>query len=361
GLLRIDPGEIAFENVEGNLGGGRMLGELAFRRDAAGLSTHARMVLDNVEISAMVPGPGQPAVSGRLTLQVETDGTGYSPATLLGSLKGAGTASIESGKWVGLDPQAFEAAIRAADSGVAIDAAKVSEVVGPVLAAGELVIAQADGALTITAGQARVSNVIAHGEGADLTLSGTVDLVSRALDARLALSGPADGGAPGTARPDPFVALQGPANAPRPTVGVSAAAGRDPAGARPGSKSSGAAKGGLARSGASALARWNDAACPARHDLRSAIRNPQLREIAAATRRSWPAPSGSDRRRTAIDSDRAQRAVSPRTDCPGGDRHRSWRRDRITSHSVPPQSLSIPSRTRPRGLRSSCARRSRSI
>ena len=155
-------------------------------------------------------------------LQVETDGTGYSPATLLGSLKGAGTASIESGKWVGLDPQAFEAAIRAADSGVAIDAAKVSEVVGPVLAAGELVIARADGALTITAGQARVSNVIAHGEGADLTLSGTVDLVSRALDARLALSGPADGGAPGTARPDLFVALQGPANAPRRTVDVSA-------------------------------------------------------------------------------------------------------------------------------------------
>ncbi len=222
GLLRLDPGEIAFENVEGSLGGGRMLGELAFHRDAAGLSTHARIALANVDTSAIVPGPGQPAVNGRLTLQVEADGTGYSPATLLGSLKGTGTVSIESARLAGLDPRAFAAAIRAADRGVAINPAKVSEVVGPVLAAGELVIARADGALTITAGQAHVSNVIAHGEGADLTLSGTLDLASRALDARLTLSGPADGGAPGSARPDLFVALQGPAAAPQRSVDVSA-------------------------------------------------------------------------------------------------------------------------------------------
>src|SRR5260370_1073692 len=92
----------------------------------------------------------------------------------------------------------------------------------PSLAAGELVIARADGALTITAGQARVSNVIAHGEGADLTLSGTLELASRALDARLTLSGPADGGAPGTARPELFVTLQGPATAPQRSIDVSA-------------------------------------------------------------------------------------------------------------------------------------------
>jgi uncharacterized protein involved in outer membrane biogenesis len=222
GLLRLDPGEIAFENVEGSLGGGRMLGELAFRRDAAGLSTHARIALANVDTSAIVPGPGQPAVNGRLTLQVEVDGTGYSPASLLGSLKGAGIVSIESARLAGLDPQAFAAAIRAADRGVAINPANVGEVVGPALAAGELVIARADGALTITAGQAHVSNVIAHGEGADLTLSGTLELAGRALDARLTLSGPADGGAPGTARPDLFVALEGPAAAPQRSIDVSA-------------------------------------------------------------------------------------------------------------------------------------------
>jgi large subunit ribosomal protein L24 len=222
GLLRLDPGEIAFENVEGSLGGGRILGELAFRRDTAGLTTRAKVSLSNVNTSTIVPGPGEPAVNGRLTLQVEAEGAGYSPVSLIGSLKGAGTISIESARLAALDPQAFEAAIRAADGGMAINAAKISELVGPALAAGELAITRADGALTISAGQAHVSNVIAHGEGADLTLSGTVDLASRMVNARLTLSGPAEGGAPGTARPDLFIALQGPAASPQRTIDVSA-------------------------------------------------------------------------------------------------------------------------------------------
>ena len=222
GVLRLDPGAVAFENVEGTLGGGRLLGELALRRDAAGVSTHARIALANVDTSAIVPGPGLPAVNGRLTLQLEADGAGYSPATLVGSLKGGGTISIEGARLAALDPRAFEAAIGAADRGVAINAAKIGEVIEPVLAAGDLVVERADGALTVAAGQARVSNVIAHGRGADLALSGTIDLTSRAVDARLMLSGPAEGGAPGTARPDLLIALQGPAASPRRSVDVSA-------------------------------------------------------------------------------------------------------------------------------------------
>src|SRR5262249_44262446 len=143
-------------------------------------------------------------------------------ATLVGSLKGGGTISIEGARLAALDPRAFEAAIGAADRGVAINAAKIGEVVEPVLAAGDLVVERADGAVTVAAGQARVSNVIAHGRGADLALSGTIDLTSRAVDARLMLSGPAEGGAPGTARPDLLIALQGPAASPRRSVDVSA-------------------------------------------------------------------------------------------------------------------------------------------
>jgi AsmA family/AsmA-like C-terminal region len=222
GVLRLDPGAVAFENVEGSLGGGRMIGELALRRDAAGVSTHVRVALTNVDTSAIVPGPGLPAVNGRLTLQLEADGAGYSPATLIGSLKGGGTISIETARLAALDPRAFEAAIRAADGGIAINAAKIGEVVEPALAAGELFVERADGALAIAAGQVRVSNVIAHGKRADLTLSGAVDLAGRTIDARLILSGPAEGGAPGTARPELFMALQGPAASPQRSVDVSA-------------------------------------------------------------------------------------------------------------------------------------------
>jgi uncharacterized protein involved in outer membrane biogenesis len=222
GRLRLDSDEIAFEGIEGNLGEGRIAGELAFRREAGSLSTRARIALGNVDTTALVSGPGPPGVSGRLTLQVEADGSGHSPATLIGSLKGAGTVSIEAARLAALNPQAFARAIEAADRGVTLTAAKISEIVAPVLVAGDLAIQRADGALSIAAGQARLSSVIAHGEGADLALSGALDLASRAMDARLTLSGPAEGGAPGTARPDLFITLQGPAHAPQRTVDVSA-------------------------------------------------------------------------------------------------------------------------------------------
>jgi uncharacterized protein involved in outer membrane biogenesis len=221
GFVRLGKDEIAFEHVEGDLAGGRVEAELALRRDGAGLATHGRIALADAEASDLLPGTDKAPVSGRLTLQVEADGAGYSPTTLMGSLRGTGTISIERARLRGLDPKAFEAAVSAADRGVAIDAARVSETVLPALAGGELAIARADGALTIAAGQVRASSIIAHGEGADLTLNGTLDLAGRDLDAGLVLAGPASGGAPGTARPELLVVLQGSVAAPQRTVDVS--------------------------------------------------------------------------------------------------------------------------------------------
>jgi large subunit ribosomal protein L24 len=141
---------------------------------------------------------------------------------LIGSLNGGGTISIESARLPSLDPRAFSVAIQAADEGLPITAKKLNEVVGAALAKGDLMVPRADGAVTIVAGRATVSNLIAHGEGADLNLSGTLDLAKQTIDARLTLSGPGEGGAPGSARPDLFLRLQGRAAAPERTVDVSA-------------------------------------------------------------------------------------------------------------------------------------------
>jgi large subunit ribosomal protein L24 len=65
--------------------------------------------------------------------------------------------------------------------------------------------------------------VIARGEGADLAVSGSVDLVTQMLDARLVLtstSAPALAG-----RPELTIALKGPLAAPRRTLDVSTLAG----------------------------------------------------------------------------------------------------------------------------------------
>ena len=57
-------------------------------------------------------------------------------------------------------------------------------------------LASAEGAIAITAGQARLSNTIVRAQGADLALGGMLNLADGALDARLMLSGAAGASAP---------------------------------------------------------------------------------------------------------------------------------------------------------------------
>jgi uncharacterized protein involved in outer membrane biogenesis len=225
GALRLGAGEIALEDLDGALAGGRVTGQLMLRRNATGLSAAARLALVGADATALSPGDGRPAVTGRLGLQVAVEGAGLSPAALIGALEGSGTMTLEDAAFAGLDPKAFNAATRSADQSATIDAAKVRDVVGAVLDGGTLAVPRLDAALTITAGQARVSRIIVPGQGADLTLAGGIDLADATLDARLTLTGPilADGSSP--TRPDILVTLKGPIPAPKRTIDVSALSG----------------------------------------------------------------------------------------------------------------------------------------
>jgi large subunit ribosomal protein L24 len=119
----------------------------------------------------------------------------------------------------------FAAVTRAVDQGLTLDPGKIGALVATALEGGDLRIARADGALTLASGQMRLSNVIANGQGADLTITGSLDLAEGVLDARLVLSGPAERDAAGLARPDVFIALKGPAASARRTIDVSALGG----------------------------------------------------------------------------------------------------------------------------------------
>ena len=225
GAVRFGADEIAIEDLEGVLAGGRATGQLVLRHGATGLAATARLALVNADASAILPREGRPAINGRLGLQVEMEGSGLSPAALIGALSGSGTLTLEDATFAALDPKAFGAATRSADQAAAIDAAKIRDVVATVLDGGVLAIPRLDAALTITAGQARVGRTIVLAQGADLAIVGTLDLADATLDARLTLTGavPADGLS--TTRPDILVALKGPVPAPKRTVDVSALSG----------------------------------------------------------------------------------------------------------------------------------------
>ncbi len=66
-------------------------------------------------------------------LQMTLTSQGRSASALTGALSGSGTVTLESAAIAGLDPRAFEVAIRASDSGQATDDAKLKQIVEPVL------------------------------------------------------------------------------------------------------------------------------------------------------------------------------------------------------------------------------------
>jgi uncharacterized protein involved in outer membrane biogenesis len=222
GTLRFDNNELVFDEMNGEVAGGRLTGKLLLRTGQAGLKANMTFALAGVDAAALMPAGARPAVSGKLDLSADMEGSGLSPVALIGSLQGTGKISLSDGQFAGLDPRAFDAVTHAVDQGLPIDAIRIGDVVRKALDSGQLLVKRADGKLMISAGQTRLSDVAIDSKDAELSLSGSADLTDGSIGARLVLSG--SGRAAG-ARPDIFMALQGPAPAPSRVVDVSALAG----------------------------------------------------------------------------------------------------------------------------------------
>jgi len=220
--LRFGKDEISLDDMTGAVAGGRLAGQLSFRAAEDGLKAHAKFSLTGADAATLLPFGARPAVAGSLGLSADIEGTGLSPVALIGSLQGSGKITLGDGQFAGLDPRTFDAVTRAVDQGLAIDAARISDVVSKALDSGQLAVKHADGAIAVSAGQVRLNHVTAESADAALSLSGNLDLTDGEIDARLLLSG--TGQAAG-ARPDIFMALKGPVAAPARSIDVSALTG----------------------------------------------------------------------------------------------------------------------------------------
>lgn len=225
-LARFDEKEVKFDDVEGAFAGGRFTGQVTFQLGGQEVAAQGRLALTKVDATALSPaGFTRPPVSGRLTLQSEFSGAGRTAAALLGSLRGAGTLTVEDAQLAGLSPRAFASAIQSIDKGSSVDAAKVHDMVRAALDTGRLAVPRIDGAFTISAGQARWGNVIAHAEGADLAISGLIDLADASVDARLTLSQSATAEESAAGRADVLILLGGPIATPQRVIDVSSLTG----------------------------------------------------------------------------------------------------------------------------------------
>ncbi len=223
GSMRLSANEFAFEDVSGQMAAGQISGMASFRRSGELVNMQSRLTLKGADANSILSsGEGGP-VSGKLGAQIEVEGYGVTPRALVGSLNGTGTVTLEKAEIAKLDPRVFLAEMRAADQGMPLDAAKIRDVAGPALDGGRLVVKEAEGAIGIVNGQARLGTVIAHADGADLVVSGSLDLVTQMLDGRLVLT--ATQVATLAVRPELTIGLKGPLAAPRRSLDVSALAG----------------------------------------------------------------------------------------------------------------------------------------
>jgi len=225
GVVHFQPPEIALRDIDGSLAGGRLSGELSFRRDSGKFTGQGHVELAGANAATLIAAEKN-TVDGQLTVKLQGDSAGLSPDGVVGSLRGSGTISLTKGQFAGIDPAAFDAAIHAADQSGSTEAAKIIPVVTAAMTNGRLAVAQGAAEVTIAAGQVRLANATLQGQGgAELALDGVLDLNKSAIDARMILSQPPAANALIRMRPELTISVRGPLAAPERRLDVSALVG----------------------------------------------------------------------------------------------------------------------------------------
>ena len=187
GVVKSDGQSLTLEALKGKIGGGDATATIDARQEANGVALNARVELSGIDGSALhYRGLKMPA--GRASLQMTLVSQGRSVQALTGALSGSGTVTLEGASIAGLDPRAFEVAIRASDSGQATNDARLRQIVEPLLAAGALPVASAQIPFSIRDGRLRVDPTALDGAGARATVSGGYDIAADQADIRVTLT-----------------------------------------------------------------------------------------------------------------------------------------------------------------------------
>jgi large subunit ribosomal protein L24 len=219
GSIKSDGQALTFDAIKGGIGGGEATANIDARQSANGIALNARVQLSGVDGAALrYRGLAMPA--GRVSLQMTLASQGRSASALTGALSGSGTVTLESAGIAGLDPRAFDVAIRASDNGQATDDSRLRQIVEPALSAGALAVKSAQIPFNIRDGRIRVGATTLDAEGARAIVSGGFDIPADQADIRAVLASTAAGQA--TSRPEIQLFAAGPPDALDRTVDVAA-------------------------------------------------------------------------------------------------------------------------------------------
>ncbi|MET4386543.1 uncharacterized protein involved in outer membrane biogenesis [Bradyrhizobium sp. F1.4.3] len=187
GTIRSDGQSLALDALKGGVGGGEMTASLDARNGANGLALNARLDLTNVDVATLryrdlaLP-------KGRASVQMTLTSQGRSISALTGALAGNGTVTLDSAEISGLNPRAFEIAIRASDGGQVADDNRLRQLVEPALSAGPIAVASAQIPFTIRDGRLRVGATPLEAKNARAIVSGGYDIPADQADIRASLT-----------------------------------------------------------------------------------------------------------------------------------------------------------------------------
>jgi len=187
GTVKSDGQSLTFETIKGGIGGGEATANIDAKQGANGIALNARVQLAGVDGAALrYRSLAMPA--GRVSMQMTLASQGRSASALTGALSGSGTVTLEAARINGLDPRAFDAAIRASDSGQATDDVKLRQIVEPALSAGALSVKSAQIPFSIGDGRLRVGATTLDADGARAIISGGYDIPADQADIRATLA-----------------------------------------------------------------------------------------------------------------------------------------------------------------------------
>jgi large subunit ribosomal protein L24 len=187
GSARFDGSSVTFENLSGTVADGRFSADATVQAIPAGLSTQVSVSVSKADLAQIDFGRSKPPASGTITVSAALNGAGRSPATLIGALHGSGQITLEKAQISGVDPNAIDAAISAAERGLPLE--RLTTYLGPALEAGKLSIPAATAKIDVVEGQVRVAPIIVRPGATEVILSATLNLATDLLDARVTLAG----------------------------------------------------------------------------------------------------------------------------------------------------------------------------
>ncbi len=218
GVVRADGQSLTLDALSGGIGGGSVAADFDTRQTSEGSLVNARMTLTNVDGAALrYRALAMPA--GRISLQATLASRGRSARAMLGALSGSGAVTLEDAAIKGLDPRAFDVALRTGEGKQAVNEDTLKAGVGEALAAGPLKAAKVEVPFNVKDGQLRAGPATLDGSGAQAIVSGGYDFNADQIDIRVALASTTHGAAAN--RPDLSLFVHGTPDAPRAMLDVS--------------------------------------------------------------------------------------------------------------------------------------------